>query len=62
MAVTGFSELTFGTRDAAALERFYGNVFGLLRIASEPERIWLAVGNRRGSVDRKQASISASWR
>jgi hypothetical protein len=61
VAVTGFSEPTLGTRDAAALDRFYGNVLGFGRISTEPGRICLAVGSR-ARLGRREASVSAGWR
>src|SRR4051794_27519031 len=44
MTVTGLAEITLETRDLAALERFYGDVFGLAVLQREDDRVWLAAG------------------
>jgi catechol-2,3-dioxygenase len=43
---SGFAELTLETRDLARLERFYADGFGLEVLAREPDRVWLAAGER----------------
>jgi catechol-2,3-dioxygenase len=43
---SGFAELTLETRDLARLERFYADGFGLEVLAREPDRVWLAAGDR----------------
>jgi catechol-2,3-dioxygenase len=43
--VTGFSELTLEARDPEALAQFYVKCFGLRRLASEDDRIWLGAGD-----------------
>jgi catechol-2,3-dioxygenase len=42
----GICELTLEARDLALLERFYADAFGLEVLAREPDRIWLAAGQR----------------
>jgi glyoxylase I family protein len=44
--VDGICELTLQARDPAALERFYRDLLGCERLASEGDRIWLACGDR----------------
>ncbi|MEA2318907.1 MAG: hypothetical protein QOD44_3096 [Solirubrobacteraceae bacterium] len=46
MLTQGFAELTIEVRDLDALERFYREIFGLLVLAREDDRVWLAAGER----------------
>lgn len=40
----GFAEVTLQARDLAALERFYTRGLGLVVLARQADRIWLAAG------------------
>jgi catechol 2,3-dioxygenase-like lactoylglutathione lyase family enzyme len=46
MELSGLAELTLETTDLTGMERFYREVVGLATLAREPERVWLAVGER----------------
>ncbi len=46
MLIHGICELTLETDDRGALERFYGDAFGLRCLAREDDRTWLGIGER----------------
>jgi catechol-2,3-dioxygenase len=46
VTVGGIVELTLEVRDLQALEAFYTDVFGLTVLKRDPDRVWLAAGER----------------
>ena len=42
--VEGFAEVTLASREPERLSDFYQDVFGMRRLADEPDRVWLAAG------------------
>lgn len=46
MTVSGLVELTLEVRDLQALEDFYVGAFGLRVLKRDPDRVWLACGER----------------